>query len=581
MSRVTKWWSSVSYLPNWGDPLRYFMSGTIGITAGIIMGDEKPRIVWENIDTAYADQTNNKIALSALVLSEKESERPNKSFSKADAMGAILGFVTHELAHFAFSKPKISDLLNPGVPLNELTATVANLVEDFFIEDAIVKREVTFGWMIKMAWDYIFPANEIKERLEKWDGVSLVDLDAALDVMICWKNHNHDFTFRSEFEENLYNLFMSVKGMYDYQSRKDLVEKIIRLLLDTRKEETGEDLEEIMKRQGEELERLEEALKKLLKLILDDALSFDPEGELIQVNVKRRPVYGKDSALPNESEIEFEDFSVAGNIIVSWVSPKGIGRGKLTYNPKWREFKRFAADMGTVRRIRGTAGMTGKLTHPANLNQNGKIFSNARTMAPNGSTGLEGATQDIILVDLSGSMGGPVRGGGTKFEEALKAAQGATDGLIEAKHRVAVYGHTTGGVAPGVEGCTIFIMKSFADGPEAAATAMYHLNQLGAQSSNADSYAVEAVGAKFVRDGSPMRLWVISDGQPACSLYSGEEGIRKTKKAVDALRKKGVEVYSFSIDGSALDANDQIYGKKNNFNAQDIDVVRKVMRRFV
>lgn len=581
MSRVTKWWSSVSYLPQWGHPLRYFMSGTIGITAGILMGRDKPQVVWENIETAYADQGKNKIAISAMMLSEKESERPNKSFNKADSMGAVLGCLVHELAHFVFSKPKISDLLNPGVPLNEFTATIANLVEDFFIEDAIVKREVTFGWMIKMAWDYIFPADEIKKRLEKWDGTSLVDLNAALDVMICWKNHNYDFTFRSEFEENLYNLFMSVKGMYDYQSRKDLIEKIIRLLLDTRKEETGEDLEQIMKQQGEELEKLEEELRKLIQLILDDAANFDVEGELIDVNVKTRPVYGSEDALPNESEAKFEDFSTAGNIIVSWVSPSGSARGKLTYDPKWREFKRFAADMGTVRRIRGTAGMTGKLTHPANLNQNGKIFSNARTMAPNGSTGLEGATQDIILVDLSGSMGGSIRGGGTKFEEALKAAQGATDGLIEAKHRVAVYGHTTGSITPGVEGCTMYILKNFADGPDAAAQAIFNMNALGAQNSNADGFAIEAAGAKFVHNGSPMRLWVISDGQPACSLYSGEEGIRKTKKAVDDLRKKGIEVYSFSIDYNAIEPNNRIYGLKNNFNAQDINVVRQVMKRFV
>lgn len=581
MSRVNQWWSSISYLPAWGHPLRYFMSGTIGITAGIIMGADKPRIVWENIETAYADQTNKKIAVSALVLSENESERPNKKFSKADAMGAILGFVVHELAHFAFSPAKIPGLLNVGIPLNEFTASVANIVEDVFIEDAIVKREPTFGWMIKMEWDYLFTQEVAKERLEKWDGVSLVDIGAVLDVMCVWKNHNLDFTFRSELEENLYNLVMSVKGVYDLQQRKDLIEKIIHFLLDARKEETGEDLEEIMRQQGEELEKLQEFLKELLKELAAEAVDFSPEGELVDVKAKVRPVYGKSDALPDEREAEFENFSVAGNIIVSWLSPKGATRGKLTYDPKWKQFKQFAADQGTVRRVRGTAGMTGKLTHPANLNQNGKIFSNARMMAPNGSTGLEGAPQDIILIDCSGSMGGGTRNGLSKFEEALKAAQGATDGLVEAKHQVAVYGHTTGSIAPGVEGCTMYILKNFADGPDAAAQAIFNMNALGAQNSNADGFAIEAAGAKFVRNGSPMRLWVISDGQPACSMYAGDEGIRETKKAVDKLRKQGVEVYSFSIDYNAIEPNNRIYGVKNNFNAQDINVVRQVMKRFV
>lgn len=579
MSRVSQWWSSISYLPNWGNPLRYFMSSTIGITAGVLFGRERPRIVWENIETAYADQENNRIAISALMLSEKESERPNKLFSKADAMGAVLGCLVHELAHFVFSPAKISELLNSGIPFNKFTSAIANIVEDVFIEDAIVKRESSFGWMIKMEWDYVFPADKVQEFVDAWDAKSLVDLGAVIGIMIAWKNHNIDFVMRSPLEETLYNMLMSVKGMYNLQDRKDLVEKIIRFLLDARKEETGEDLEQIMNDKSDAAEKLDEAIKELIRQ-LSDNIKFDTEGEPVDVVASSRPVSGLVEALPSEIDFKFDNFSVDGKIIISWVVPAYGSGTKLTYNPKWREFKRFAADQGTVRRVRGTAGMTGKLTHPANLNRDGKIFSSAKMMAPNGITGLNGAPQDIILVDGSGSMGGSISGGGSKISEALRAAQGAVDGLIEAKHRTAVFAHSTDNFGA-IEGCVMYILKNFADGPAAAAVSISKMNEIGAQSSNADSFAIQAAASKFVRDGSPMRLWVISDGQPACSLYSGDGGIRETKRVVDKLRKEGVEIYSFSIDAAAMVPNNEIYGTKNNFNAQDINVVRQVMKRFV
>lgn len=583
MGRINSWWSSISYLPNWGQPLRYFMSGTIGMTAGILFGNDKPRIVWENIDTAYAAQDQNKIAISASMFSEIPSQRLNPSASKSFTMEACLGFLAHEMAHFVWSPAKITGLLNPGVKMNQLAATVANIVEDVFIEDALPKRDKSFGWMISAAWDYLFTDEHIAKCMAAWDGVSLVELGPVTNVMACWKNQNFAFGFRSDFEEELYEKLMSVKGLYNLQDRKDLIEEIYNFLLDARKEETGEDVQE-MEDDSEEFEKLMEELKKLLKEMSMDNLQPAPDGTMVEVTIDHSLKTGEETnALFMDRYFKFSDFSVDGKVIVAWAPvKKGVG-GKLTFDKKWKEFAKFAADQGTVRRIRGAAGISGRLTHPANLYDTGKVYSRATLIAPNGSVNTNGAPQDIILVDLSGSMGGGMRGSGftCKLDAACRSAQGAMEGLLAAKHRVAVYGHTTGHMGTDGETCVIREVKRFEDNVDFASTALYNIVENGAESSNADSYAVKAVAGKFKRDGSPMRLWVISDGQPACSLYAGDSGIRETKKVVDKLRQEGIEVYSFSIDLSAMSANNEIYGHKNNFNAQDVDVVRQVMKRFV
>lgn len=579
--QLRKWWSSVSYLPSWGDPLRSFMSGTIGMAAGLIAGSRMPRITWKDIDTAFANQDGNEIGLSAKMLSEKAEERPNPAVSKEDAVSAVLGMLAHELAHFRYSPAKLTDFLNTGVPSNMMATTVANIIEDVYIESAIVQLERTYDWMITAAWDYIFPDEDIAERLEKWDGTSLVELDSVLNVMAAWKRGNYLFEFRSEFEENLYNLVMSVKAMHDLQDRKNLIEKVYRLLMDARMEETGEDLEKMMKEQDEAWEKLSDAIKKLLAAMFLDDNVVGTDGELIETFYVR-PGIGRGDAKRTYDEHEYIDFSMVGRIAVGWVKVDQSHGKKLQYPVKWRAFKKMAADRGTVRRVRGHAGMSGKLTHPANLHANGQIFSKAHTAAPNGRTGFEGAPQNIVLADLSGSMSGSVWGHDKqKVHEALEVTQGIMEGLVEGKQRVAVYGHTTDAIGMGTENCIIYVAKEFRDTLDAGTNALYNMHKKGAQNNNADSFAIEAVGKKFVRDGSPMRLWVISDGQPACHLYSGKDGNKMTKDAVDMLRKQGIEVYSFSIDPAAIRANNYIYGTANNFDAQDMDVMRKVMQRFV
>jgi len=584
-NRISQWWSSVGSLPRWGQPLQNFLSGTIGITAGLLLKDKMPRIVWEDIDTAYANQEDRYIGISSNMLSEDEEKRPNKSADKSTAISAVLGTLVHEVAHFVFSPAKLTGGLNASVPVNNLSLTLANIVEDLFIERAIVDIERSFDWMISECWRYFFPDSDIESRLAGWDGSDLSDLSAILNVMIAWKRGDWIFEPRSDFEKKLYDLTVSARGMYQLQDRKNLTEKLYRLLLDEHKEQTGEDMEKEMadaEAEGDEaMEKLGELIKKLLQEMTDtDNKSMDTEGELIEVNSSGRR--GRDEAIKRFVMDQLVDFSVAGSLPVAWVKAKQSSVARLKYPEKWKQFKVWAADQGTLRRIRGHASMKGKLTHPSNLQLTGEVFSKARTASPNGANGVDGAPQEIILIDMSGSMGNNVFGSSiSKMSGACETAQGAMEGLLAAGHRVAVFGHTTEYVGAGSENAVIYIMKEFSETVEAGSNALRHTHEAGAMGANGDSYAIEAVCSRFKRDGSPMRLWVVSDGQPACDLYRGKDAIRMTKDVVTKMRKQGIEVRSFSIDRSAMSANNEIYGVKSNYDAQDQDVVRKVLKEFV
>lgn len=590
ISRVRRWFSSVSYLPAWGEDLRRFMSGTIGLAAGLVFGHQAPNIVWGEVSSAYADRPKNQIVISADMLSSNETKRLRPEVSKDEAIAAVLGTLVHEIGHFVYSPDNLLGFLNAGVPDNLLATTIANIVEDVFIERAIVDREPTYDWMISASWDYFFPDSIIEKTLENWDGETFEDLGAVLNVMTSWKKGSYFFSPRTELEKTLYDMVRSVIGMYELQDRKDLIEKIYRFLLDERMKQTGEDIEKEMEEQeggsgdGEGGSgSLEEAIKELLEQIEKlGEMAETTEGKLVEV-AKVRTVYGESDATAYTSRYNFIDFSVAGKMGVAWSKLNQSTGGRLNFPAKWLEFRKWAVDMGTVRRIRGHAGNTGKLTHPARLTDDGKIFSKARTSSPSGATGFEGSPQTILLVDLSGSMSGYIAGSRRKekVHEACEVAQGAMEGLLGAKHRVAVYGHSTSNVGMNAETCIIYVAKEFSDTQAAGTNGLYNMHLKGALSNNADSYAIEAVASKFKFDGSPMRIFVISDGEPACYLYRGRDGDKETKAVVDGLRRKGIEVYSFSIDSEAISSNNFIYGKDHNFDAQNMDVVRQVLRRFV
>jgi hypothetical protein len=595
---ISRWWASVPRLPNWGDDLRDFLSGTIGLTAGLVL-ENPPRVFWANCESAYADQSKRRIGISYTMLSDKAEERYNPKATKDEAVSAVLGAMVHEIAHFVYTPPTLKDLLNTGVPVNDVSLKVANIVEDIFIEDAIVKREKSYGWMIRSLWDYFLPFSRLEKLVDSWDGQDFSDLKLVLDVMIAWKRVDFPFVPRSDKEQALRDLCYSAKGVYSLQERKDIIEAVYRFLVQESKSEEqggeGEEGESEEQGEGEGEEQKEgsgkskntsesngSAAKKSGDTANKETTSgvFEASGNDISASGKGEFI--SEAFEPRSAKMEHEvEFDYVGGMQVVWLTPSSRRGKTVKSSVKWREFAKWAIDQGTVRRIRGNASMSGKLTHPARLLDDGQVFSKAHISSPSGANGVSGAPQDIILIDLSGSMSGGLAGERiSKLDAAFEAAQGAMEGLTQARHRVAVYGHSTSYSSLSDEGCAMYIIKEFAQTVEAGKTAFEALCTEGAKLGNADAHAIDAVVKKFRKDGTPMRLWVISDGQPACGMYCGDSGEIATKAAVNRARKNGVEVVSFSIDKVALEPNDNIYGKANNFDAQDLNVVRKVMKKF-
>lgn len=576
-TNINNWFSSVKYFPDWGYRLRNLLSGTIGLCATSTFGRDIPNIKWEPISSGYADHDLNKIAIGMNMLSEDITKRPNKNASKEEAMTAVLGVVVHEFGHFLYSPKVLPDFMNPGMPKdNEIAFTIANVVEDLYIENEMVQRERFYGWMIAGAWHYFFDKEKCEERFAKWDGSSLDDLRVVLNVAIAWKNLDVVAPIRSELEQELHDMFFSVHGMHNLQDRKDLIEKIYRFLVEEQAAQ-GKSQEEAEAKDGEGKKGEGESGESKGNPT-KEARGID--GEIFELGKVTSSSRSED-ALAIWDRNRMQDFSVVSGMEVGWKYPQERSRSKVAFDRKWLKFAKWAIDAGTMRVRRGNAGNFGKLTHPSRILDDGKVFSKQIVASPNGATNLTGQPQTIILVDLSGSMANPVGRGlrQSKVHAALENLQGIVEGLLLAKHKVAAYGHTTDDVnGTSDERCLIYILKEFADTLDTATKRISDIYAMGAQSNNADSFAIEAVAKKFKNDGSPRRLIVISDGAPASYLYSGREGVRLTKAAVDRVRRSGVQVFSLSIDADAIAPCNEIYGSKFNFEAIDPAVIDKVIK---
>ena len=563
---IRRWWHSIPHLPSWGDDLRALMTPSIGVLAGTL--PMVPKVVWNSeIDTAYADRERNKIVVSSKFFSASPYSRPNPNADKELTVEAVLGVVVHEGMHFVYSPKTCPDLLNSGLPVDDVTCGIANVVEDMFIEYQAPSLDKNYGWMIGACWEYFFPSEGMEERLAGlWDGVDTQNIEGIVNTMAQWKNQNFDFTLRTTFEAELFELCYSVRGMTLLQDRKDLIEKIIRLLineeeLEKREQEGGEGEGEGSGAEGEET-------------------TFDVRGEKVTIDTRVGSVRGRQDVIFSETSPKFEDAGADADygFVVSIVKPSST-KFVVKEIKKWDKLAAWQNDVGSVRTHRGVPGHYGRLTHPARFLDDGKVFSKTEKSSPSGRVAEGGAPQTIILDDFSGSMRGGIKGTWeSKFESSLHVVGGAASALVKAKHRVAVYGHSTDEIG-GKEVCEIHRMKAFGESIGVLLRSLTTVSARGPIANNADATAIEVVSRAFKFDGSRMILFVVSDGSPACSLYHGQPGIDATKKVVDRLRKNGIEVYSLCIDPWAMPANNEIYGPHNNFDVTDPRIADKVIKK--
>ena len=597
---IGKWWHSIKTLPDWGYGLQSLLTPTIGLLSKTL--PVVPTLKWDDeVETAYADPKNNLIVVGSRIISTDSSVRLNKLATKEQAVEALLGTIVHEGLHLVFSPDNILGLLNPSLPHNSMTFTVANVLEDVFIESRAGQIDKSYRWMISAMWQYYRPAETMLVILtDEWDGQDPSNIDGILSTMIMWKNRNFNFPMRSDFETELYELCFSVVFVNSLQERKDIIEKVVRFLLSAAKEKSagsgeGNDGGEAGGSTGEEKEGGEQAdvgrgdkespegqgevaKGSEAQSGEQESPTFDVRGKALKV----KPLSAKGSKDITKAHRDTLSFGGDSKMPYRIEAAKLTKRGQLVLpdQKKWSAFSKWVTDVGTVRTRRGTPNHYGRLNHPERFADDGKIYSKILTSSPSGRVDQGGAPQTIVLIDLSGSMGEYTTAlRETKFSAALKVAGGMGLALARAGHKLSVFGHTT--IRAGLETCIVYRFKSMSDSTEHMLEALQSAEATIEKNNNADATALRAVASTFTPDSGAKRIFVISDGMPYCTTYGGSEGIDITKEAVEDLRRRGIEIYSLSIDPTAIKDNDSIYGNTFNFDLTDTKVAESILRKIL
>ena len=167
-----------------------------------------------------------------------------------------------------------------------------------------------------------------------------------------------------------------------------------------------------------------------------------------------------------------------------------------------------------------------------------------------------------ILLDQSGSMSSD-----SKIEHARNVALCIVEALKQIKGiDLCVWGHTADmGKTPKGKGYEIDMIPYYQKGMDFSP----NLVEAPALVNNGDGFAIRFIADRMleinpVNDNSLHHLFVISDGEPAASCYSENDGITHTNKCVEQARKKGVEVFGIGIcDAFTPVTGDKLYGKGN------------------
>ncbi len=200
MSTLSNWYRGIK-LPNWGRTLVSWLTPSAGLLSSILPGNV-PIVFADSELTAYADRENHRIVLGTNFLQADESKRLNPFATKEESVTFALGCCVHEAAHFAWSPNTIQDLLNPGVANNKYNGFIANIVEDIYIEDRMIKEHENLAWMILGAWAYMFDSRSFKS-LDGWDGLALdsAPLQDVLNYIVYWKYQSTFIPVRSDVEK--------------------------------------------------------------------------------------------------------------------------------------------------------------------------------------------------------------------------------------------------------------------------------------------------------------------------------------------------------------------------------------------
>ncbi len=525
---------------------------------------------------AYAEPDEDRIVVSQSLLNGT-----NKFFDGLPwdfRLELFDGIIVHEVGHFMYSPSDLKGF-QIGTVFNSYIATIANLLEDLFIEYQICKGFPYFEPFLYSLNKVVINDASIEKAKSETTGEkpkSIEEAERYVNYCISYKRREKDFIARSEFEAEVYETIYSVFGMTSIEERKKLVYKVYEMIFENVLEEANsESSSEVGEGEGQAFDA-----------------SFSPGNSIPQKIVEAMVEEIFEAA---RSELDVVEAKQYDNTFTKVVRP---GNGNKKFKVSTLDFSRLAMvenARGSVRIVKGAPMNRGRnMSHLHRAMDDGKIFSKNYL---DGHRAGHGAPEIVFLIDLSGSMESPMsseaKSFGEKVEFALSSVLAFNKALRGTKTKFAIVGHTTTReYTNGSHGLLIVEFKKFneivSDSEMLKRTEAVHreINYYG----NADGAALLYVNSLFGSGQNDKIVFIVSDGRPAEDFTDQYKvkgltlpeygGIMENVKAIAGfIRGKGVKLFSASIDTAAVVPCDAIYGKSNNVMVSKVDdLVNMVIR---
>lgn len=543
---------------------------------------------------AYADQKSK-----AIVVHTDFMRGTHKFFEPYDWQTRLELFdaiIIHEAAHFLLSPKTIGGFELPGRKMTSNIASIANTVEDLYIEKYVERHIPNFRQLLYNMNDMLFTDDMILERRNRISGEKPKSMEEAyytIEYAISFKRHNYLFIPRSDFERTLYEMYVSVFNMDDVEERKKLVYAIYDFIFDPEQQEQdseGEGEEDgdsgFGDGEGEDGDVSPNAVMA----------TFGKDGKPVVFVPSRQ--YQRDEIDNSETDPVYHvEVSEHKDIFVERVKPVADGAHVRFTDMDFSELAAIENARGAVRSVVGAPAYSGKtIKHLHRAGGDGKIFGELKL---DGHRVGKGSPEVVFLLDFSGSMRGSMgamgSGRGSKVEFALSVAVAINNALGKTKTKFSILGHTT--TYRGYKyGLLMVELKSMNEivGDEEMRRRCKSVHASIKYSGNADGAALIYAAKDFSKSSGDKVLFIVSDGQPAEDFtgYYVDNGIpegqlrdsyygimENVSTIAKHLRGKGIKLFSASIDSAAVEPCNRIYGEGNNVEVKEVkQLVQMVMR---
>lgn len=517
----------------------------------------------------YVDHNNQSIFLSSRILSARPKLRPNPKASVTDAISALLGICVHEGLHVQLSLRDNMDIFKaselPESLFSQALTNFFNLMEDYYVDEYGCRNYPWSKWMFQAGFDYFFEESTLYEIQEPtiYKGKLRTAFDVMLFLQIGIVSKNPLlFPLIESTHPSVYPILVKARKIIDIHDPL------------ARARFSGLIYREIVELDEVEQEKLDGNKN------FGEIYAIFSDLDAIAAKMVSRSNNGEETILMNElvreskySKIETVDFT--DHVIYHIVPDEN--HNLISVSDVFLRLESLSRALSSAPKNKGVRNNKGyRVSDPSRIVTDGRIFRDPTeklSMLP---------FEVIILVDCSGSMEHRER-----IRRAFEAACGGAFGLEAGRHKVTILGHT-GDIGVGLattgnrefaetKNTVIYVVKRHYESVRIAQARSEQIVKSYSKCQNRDGEAILAASKYFCLPKHNRAMIVISDGEPCADDYFGPEAIEHTKQCVAKVRASDVTVLSISIDKSAVDSNNEIYGEASNTFSGDPAVIERIL----